>query len=417
MLSTFTYQAQEKKINLQHIIDERLNKILIGDPVRLNQVLINLVSNAVKFTQHGAINVTCDIVNEKAGQCWVRIEVSDTGAGIPPEKLMTIFESFSQADESVTRKYGGTGLGLTIVKQLVELQKGVIEVKSEEHVGSTFTVVIPYLIGKPKEIAKMEAKTKKDIKKIKVGNLSVLLVEDNDINRLYAKSILKLWKCHTETAENGLIAIEKVKSHMFDVILMDIQMPVMDGYEATHAIRLMDPPYNEIPIVALTANATKADVAKCLSIGMSDYLPKPFTPEDLYNKLFDDLKIRPTKRVNKTEEEVKKPSYDLNYLREVSGNNKEFIQEMVHTFVTTIPKVLDEMRESLKVKDWDKVSSLAHQIKPSLTLLGLSEMKNEVAQIEQHCKSKTKLDEMPGMMMDFFFQCESSINDLKKELA
>ncbi len=418
LLSTFAYHAQEKKINLQHIIDGKLNKILIGDPVRLNQILINLVSNAVKFTQHGSINVNCDILNEKAGQCWVRIEVSDTGAGIPPEKLMTIFESFSQADESVTRKYGGTGLGLTIVKQLVELQNGIIEVKSEEHVGSTFTVIIPYLIGKPKEIAKMEAKTKKDIKNIKVGNLSVLLVEDNDINRLYAKSILKLWKCHTETAENGLVAIEKVKSTLFDVILMDIQMPVMDGYEATHAIRHMEPPYCDIPIVALTANATKADVEKCLSIGMSDYLPKPFTPEDLYNKLFDDLKIRPTKRESKKEEEViKKISYDLNYLREVSGNNKEFIQEMVQTFVTTIPKVLDEMQESMKAKDWDKVSGLAHQIKPSLTLMGLSELKNNVVLIEQQCKAKTKLSEIPDMVFGFSYHCENAIAELKKELV
>jgi HPt (histidine-containing phosphotransfer) domain-containing protein len=178
----------------------------------------------------------------------------------------------------------------------------------------------------------------------------------------------------------------------------------------------MEPPYGEIPIVALTANATKSDVDKCLSIGMSDYLPKPFTPEDLYNKLFDDLKIRPTKRDFKTEEEVKKPSYDLNYLREVSGDNKEFIQEMVQTFVTTIPKVLTEMRESLKVKDWDKVSSLAHQIKPSLTLMGLSEMKNDVVVIEQNCKSKTKLGEMPDLVYDFSYQCESAITELKKEL-
>src|SRR6478609_3673173 len=152
LISSFTFQAREKRISLGYEIDEKLNKILLGDPVRLNQILINLISNAVKFTHAGSIQVKCSAEREQKGICWVRIEVIDTGVGIPQEKLSTIFESFSQADASVTRKYGGTGLGLTIVKQLVELQQGRITVSSVENQGSTFIVFIPYGIGKARNL-------------------------------------------------------------------------------------------------------------------------------------------------------------------------------------------------------------------------------------------------------------------------
>src|SRR5688572_4934073 len=293
LISTFTYQAREKNISLHYTVAESLNRFLIGDPVRLNQILINLISNAVKFTHTGSIHVNCKIDREQKNVCWVRISVTDTGVGIPSEKLVTIFESFSQADESVTRRYGGTGLGLTIARQLVDLQKGRIDVESKEHVGSTFTIVIPYEIGKTTKQSKQSFKQSNTPNETDHG-LHVLLVEDNDINRLYAKSILETWKCKTDIAENGLIAIEKLKSNQYDVILMDVQMPVMDGYEATKAIRTMAHPINVTPVVALTANATKNDIEKCLLAGMNDYVAKPFTPDDLYQKLFKKLKIVPS---------------------------------------------------------------------------------------------------------------------------
>src|SRR5690606_9619832 len=234
LVSTFTYQAKEKKLTIDYSIDEHLNKIFLGDPVRLNQILINLISNAVKFTHHGDITIKCTQAKEHRGVSWVNIEVTDTGVGSPEEKLHTIFESFSQADASVTRRYGGTGLGHTIVKQLVELQEGRIHVVSKEQVGSTFSVLIPYQIGKVKKITKVAQRTK-NLSGINTAQLHVLLVEDNDINRLYAKSILKNWQCHIDIAENGLVAIEKIKNNFYDVVLMDVQMPVMDGYEATKA--------------------------------------------------------------------------------------------------------------------------------------------------------------------------------------
>lgn len=418
LIGTFTYQARDKRIALEYAIDERLNKILLGDPVRLNQILINLISNAVKFTHNGAIKVDCSIDRQQKNTCWIRIEVKDTGVGIPGEKLNTIFESFSQADASVTRKYGGSGLGLTIVKQLVELQNGKITVRSEEHVGSTFIVLIPYGIGKTRSLGMpADDKKNKSLPDSALQNLRVLLVEDNDINRLYAKSILKNWRCYTDTAENGLVAIEKIKNGEFDVVLMDVQMPVMDGYEATKAIRSMAPPLNKIPVVALTANATKADVEKCMAAGMNDYLPKPFTPDDLRRKLFEELKLMSSAQgAGKKGSGARKSYFDFSYLRSVSGNNEEFIREMILTFSQSVPEILNGMRSSLDTKDWAKLSRLAHQIKPSFTLLGLDSMRGTLITIEEHGKSKENLEELTRIAKRFLAKCDEIIPHLKDEL-
>jgi PAS domain S-box-containing protein len=416
LVSTFTYQAKEKKLTIDYTIDEKLNRILLGDPVRLNQILINLISNAVKFTHHGSIMIKCSQAKEIRGDSWVQIEVTDTGVGIPEEKLNTIFESFSQADASVTRRYGGTGLGLTIVKQLVELQNGRIHVNSSEHSGSTFSVLIPYQIGKVKKITQIPKQTKKLDSGVDTAQLRVLLVEDNDINRLYAKSILKNWHCYIDVAENGLVAIEKIKNNFYDVVLMDVQMPVMDGYEATKAIRSMHQSA-KVPIIALTANATQRDVEKCLLAGMNDYLPKPFTPEDLYGKLFKDLKIRPAYKVLPPEPKaVTNTSYNLDYLKNISGNNSEFIQEMITTFLQTLPGILSEMKEATEAKAWEKVSRLAHQIKPSFTLMGLDALRTTILFIEENGKGGTRLNELSGVVANFTEKCQVVIHDLSKEV-
>jgi PAS domain S-box-containing protein len=412
LITTFNYQAREKNIALRYHIEESLNRFLMGDPVRLNQILINLISNAVKFTHTGSIHIKCSIIKEHNNICWIQISVSDTGIGIPTEKLTTIFESFSQADESVTRRYGGTGLGLTIARQLVELQKGKIDVESKEHVGSTFTIRIPYVMGKVKKLSKQTSKPK-GIGEGTAHNLRVLLVEDNDINRLYAKSILETWKCKTDIAENGLIAIEKLKSNLYDVILMDVQMPVMDGYEATKAIRMMPPPKNAVPIIALTANATKADVEKCLVAGMNDYVAKPFTPDDLYQKLFKKLKIVP--RPSSTKEEKIK-LYDLSYLKTISGDNGEFIREMVQTFVQSVPVLLADLENAMNHSDWSKVSRIAHQIKPSLTLMGIHQLKESVIQIEA-ITDKPITTSVNLQIKKFIQTCREIISALSIELA
>ncbi|MEX1240607.1 MAG: response regulator [Cyclobacteriaceae bacterium] len=417
VVGMFTYQAKEKKLALDYRIDPSLNRILLGDPVRLNQILINLISNAVKFTHTGEIQVLCSIDKPKKTGCLVKIEVIDTGVGVPADKLDRIFESFSQADASVTRKYGGSGLGLTIVKQLVELQHGTIQVKSAEHQGSNFMVSIPYSFSKSEVLKKASnARKSGSVAGQIVEETSVLLVEDNDINRLYAKSILQQWNCVVDIAENGLVAIEKVKYNHYDLVLMDIQMPVMDGYEATRTIRLMDSPMRLIPILALTANATRTDIERCFSSGMNDYLSKPFTPDDLFRKIFRDLKIRKKKNGTQKKEGERKVGFDLAYLRSVSNNNQEFLQEMIQTFVQSIPPVLKEMRHCLAKNNRQKLSRLAHQIKPSFSLMGKDSLRKTLFYIEENAEGKIDLKDLTRTVEGFIQDCDNAIAELKKEI-
>lgn len=415
LISTFTYQAREKKIELSYSIDPSLNTFLLGDPVRLNQILINLISNAVKFTHHGSIKVRCSVSKSRGEKSWIAFEVCDTGIGIPSSKLNTIFESFSQADESVTRKYGGTGLGLTIVKQLVEMQRGSIYVSSQENIGSVFSVIIPYTLAKAKSFER-KAGQKKLTSPFDLHNLKILLVEDNDINRLYAKSILKNWQCQADTAENGLIAIEKLKAQEYDVVLMDVQMPVMDGYETAKAIRLMPSPISTIPIIALSANATRSDAELCLAAGMNDYLAKPFTPEDLYSKLFHDLGIRPRHKHEKVAEPINGLTIDLHYLRSVSNDNAEFIRDIIETFIESLPTIIEQMKQALHNEDSLKAAQLAHQLKPSFTLLGVPELKKKAILIEEYGKSGKNLEVLAGLSQEFLSACKQIREQLIIEL-
>lgn len=419
LVNSFTYQAREKNLELTPVLDRRLNTIVMGDPVRLNQILINLISNAVKFTHHGFIRIEGAVSNKTKDRVLIKIVVQDTGVGIPKEKLERIFESFSQADASITRKYGGSGLGLTIARQLVELQRGRINVTSTENVGSVFTVTIPYPVARSSD-----AKRKSVHKTVTISHmpeLRVLLVEDNDVNRLYAESILRKWQCKTDTAENGFVAIQKLKSNIYDVILMDVQMPVMDGFEATTAIRLMPDPVRNTPIVALTANATKADIEKCLRAGMNEFLPKPFTPEDLYTKLFHDLSIspptsaRPVPAVVKTQPDNK--AYDLSYLRTTAKNDDEFLREIVDTFLASTPEILSEMEACIEQNQIDRVGRLAHKVKSSLVLLGMNKLKEEARLIELQANEQQSANAVGDKAKQFIMDCRNALVSLRQDFA
>jgi PAS domain S-box-containing protein len=410
LLSTFSHQANEKALKLELELQEEANKIFLGDPVRLNQILINLISNALKFTHIGFISIKCSVLKQERKKYQLKFEVSDSGIGIPKDKLKTIFESFSQADVSVTRKYGGTGLGLTIVRQLVELQGGTISVKSQIDVGSTFTFTLPYQISDARSIHRNKLQAGSHGRKT-LKDLHVLLVEDNDINRLYASSILKTWGCEVASAENGFVAVEKVKNQSFNVVLMDIQMPVMDGFEATKAIRSLSNPKNKVPIIALTANATRRDVEKCLAEGMDNCIAKPFTPEELFKIInqYTRKSIIVKAKVNPTNIS----EFDLSYLRKASNDNKEFIAEMVATFLETMPISIRDIRIFLQNKEWDKLAGATHKIKASITLMGLHAAKESAIKIETLAKTKQPAKGITPLVEDFCASLEHSLENLK----
>jgi signal transduction histidine kinase/ActR/RegA family two-component response regulator len=283
-------KAREKGISLVTSIDKRIPDHLIGDPTRLNQILLNLLGNAIKFTNKGEVKVSATLISDDKDDVEIKFCVADSGIGISADKLSLIFEGFTQASNETNRKYGGTGLGLTIAKQLVELQGGSITVESEEGKGSAFTFIIPFqksvaINAKPEIIEPEEEITH-------LAGIHILLVEDNPLNQMLARKILSDWNWEVDLAENGRIAIEKLTKNNYDIILMDIQMPEMDGYEATRIVRsAFSSPKCNTPIIAMTAHAFSSEVEKCLKAGMNDYISKPFDKKMLHKKIYSIFKI------------------------------------------------------------------------------------------------------------------------------
>ncbi|MCE9540266.1 MAG: response regulator [Bacteroidetes bacterium] len=277
-------RSVEKNIRLSTKIDPNISDHLIGDPTRLNQILLNLVGNGIKFTNQGEVKIIAELQSDVNGIEELKFSVIDTGIGIPEDKLKTLFKAFTQVSNETTRKYGGTGLGLVIAKQLVELQGGTISVQSKVGEGSTFNFYLKFKKGNALESSDKGGNENFEIKEL-VG-LKVLLVEDNLLNQILAKKVLTDWKMKVDTAENGLIAIDKLQKNDFDIILMDIQMPEMDGYDATHFIReKLHSPKSDIPIIAMTAHALTGEAERCINAGMDDYISKPFDSKVLYYKI------------------------------------------------------------------------------------------------------------------------------------
>lgn len=286
VVRTIKFKADEKGLRVSKTMDADIPALVMGDPVRYNQIVLNLMGNAVKFTESGRIGVTVEIVEENDTHIILRTEISDTGIGIPEDKLETIFESFTQATSQTTREYGGTGLGLAISKELVELQEGSFEVDSTVGKGSTFSFILPFLKADLTTIKKQEARKTYD-GKIPAGT-RILLVEDNRINVEVAAKLLHKWNdgLTIDHAENGEMAIKYLTERDYDIVLMDLQMPVMDGYSAAKHIRNnMQQPKRDIPIIAISASAFRADQQKVFDCGMNDYVSKPFVPEKLFEKI------------------------------------------------------------------------------------------------------------------------------------
>ncbi len=288
ILQLFNQKVKENNVELVSEYDKKIPAILLGDPLRLRQILLNLLSNAVKFTKEGTITICVKIVNEDAEKITIEFSLCDTGIGIPANKLKNIFNSFEQASQETSRSYGGSGLGLAIVKQLVELQGGNIEVTSKVGKGSTFVFTLNFLKVNAMVIkqAEQDQKLNQDETAIKPLNKTikkVLVVEDVALNQLLIKIILLDFGFDFDIAENGKIAIELLQKNNYDIVLMDLQMPEMDGFETTDYIR--NKMESTIPIIALTADVTTFDLSKCTAIGMNDYISKPIDEKLLYSKI------------------------------------------------------------------------------------------------------------------------------------
>lgn len=278
--------ATEKTIEIITSIDEQIPQHLLGDPTRISQILFNLVSNAIKFTHEGSVSIKVKLVESTATQSTVYFEVADTGIGIAQENLSNIFDQFTQASNDITRKFGGTGLGLAIIKKLITLHHSTIYVESEVNKGSKFYFTIAF-DKNSKPTSEIETDTANKFEPL--DNMHILIAEDNKINVFVATKFIKNWGIKYDIAENGQEALEKAKAYNYDLILMDLQMPQMDGFEAASAIRKFN---KKTPIFALTANALNEVKQEVLAAGMNDFITKPFDPNELY------LKIKAVKNKN-----------------------------------------------------------------------------------------------------------------------
>ncbi|GAB3195669.1 PAS domain S-box-containing protein [Pontibacter aydingkolensis] len=390
---TLIYKAEEKGLVYLTKPLQVSHNILTGDPYRLNQVLLNLLNNAIKFTESGSVTLSCQVLQETKDNLMIEFAVTDTGIGIPPDKLEYIFEGFSQAYSSTTRKYGGTGLGLSICRNLVEMQGGEIWVESHEGEGSSFKFVLTYPKYKDKAFISQQ-KDKTDFTVLE--GTRVLLAEDNEVNIFLAKSIMENWKFKVDVAHNGCEAVNMVEQNSYDLVLMDIQMPELSGLDATHLIRSNpDKKKSSIPIIALTANALKGDAEKYLSIGMNAYISKPFEEEDLYLKIFSVLPHKARMRKgdhlgNATvpADAPSEPLYDLSILHKMSRGNEAFIQRTKNLFIQTVPETLADIELKKQNSDWAGVSAAAHKLKPTIDTLRIEKLKEVIRQIEFGAKAQ-----------------------------
>ncbi|HEX9151143.1 MAG TPA: response regulator, partial [Flavobacterium sp.] len=274
-------KASENLNRIEVIIDDNFIPNVISDPLRIGQIITNLVSNAIKFTKNGLIQIKIDQIQQRDNISIFKVQIIDNGIGIDIAKFKTIFQKFEQAEAKTTRQFGGTGLGLAITKKLLRLLNSDIKLQSEIGTGSNFSFVLELPVFST-DFKLKSTIVYHDYKEENLEGLKVLLVEDNVINIKIAEKILKQWNVNVDTAENGLIAIEKFKLNAYDIILMDLSMPVMDGYEATAIIRSTN---TLIPIIALTASSSFNYLEKAIQIGVNEYIIKPFNPKELNMKL------------------------------------------------------------------------------------------------------------------------------------
>ena len=401
------YTAREKNIQLTYFISEDIIHCY-GDSLRITQVLVNLVNNAIKFTNQGSIDIRIDLLSESQNYQIIEFSVTDTGKGISKDKLERIFNSYEQEDEGISREFGGTGLGLTIAKEIVEKYDSTINVESEEGKGSRFFFVLK--LAKIREVGFKLEETKVEYD---FQDIRILLVEDNHVNRFYAETILVQKDIIVEMAEDGSEAVNQIQNNQYDLILMDMQMPVMNGLTATKIIRTQF--MNETPIIGLSANTVTEDINNCFEVGMNGYVAKPFEPDVLFNKIAEILKLKAIKNGEK-EEVITEPAYSLEKIKTTTNGNPSLTIKLLELFIEQVPKDIKLMKEHIVNKDYNNLFGLAHKNKPTFGVLGMNRGEELCRTIENfdHENSEQKL------LTNFFNELEklveSSVKDFKKEI-
>lgn len=413
----FYEKSRQKSIRFEVVMDQAIPEMVFGDPTRLTQILVNLVNNAIKFTDNGLVRLSCELKSMRNDVAQIIFRVKDTGIGIPADKMDTIFERFNQANKETTRKYGGTGLGLSIVRDLIQLQNGEITVTSRQNAGSEFIVTMTYAIS--------HETTTRTIENFKSGfrfesdrKFSVLMAEDNELNQKLAITYLKGFGLNVEVAENGQIAVDKLREKKFDLVLMDIQMPVLDGYHAAQKIR--QELRSSVPIVAMTAHIMSGEKEKCISYGMNDYISKPFKEGELYDVLSLYLKNprgSEYEEVNFQEESERSENVvDFKDIEEMARGNKAFIVEMIELFLEKNPLDISEIETAITANDLKTVRAISHRMKTSVGFMGLKQVGRVLGEIEEKAESGGEMKEIIALFDKVRSYCKSAIGEFENAL-
>jgi len=413
MLQLFKQKFLEKNLKLEVEYDNNIPDVLLGDPVRLHQIILNLVSNAIKFTNAGSIKVSVKLVSENDEQAKLQFSVADTGIGIEKAKLGKIFENFQQGSSDSSRLYGGTGLGLAIVKQLVEPQGGIIHVESEVGKGSVFSFTLDF----PKTDQTPDTELEIMEQNGDARNINVLVAEDVPLNQLLMKTILDEFGFKCDIAENGKIAVEKLKVNDYDVVLMDLQMPEMNGFDATGYIR--NRLKMQIPVIALTADVTTVDLAKCKAVGMNDYIAKPVDERLLYSKIVSLVKQSWASDEQKENDNYRKTEgkcTDLEYLMQRTKSNPTLMMEMISLYLEQTPPLVDAMKLSMKNKDWNSLYSAVHKMIPSFSIMGINhDFENIAKKVQEFASNQQQTDGITELVLKLENVCTQACKELETE--
>ncbi len=407
IIDLFQEQAGNKQLYLRSVISPELPSVLIGDPVRFNQIIINLVSNALKFTREGGIEIRLYPAGEdRNGKLNVILEVSDTGVGIAEEKIQQIFQEFAQADSSIAREYGGTGLGLSIVQKITTAHNGNITVASEPGKGTTFKVTLQYGIGGEQDLP---ISTKKKIIPTFNGQ-QVLAVDDQEFNRELVETILKKWNIVVTMASNGNEAVKLAGEKAFDLILMDIQMPGMSGLEASEQIRNSSGPNRKTPIIALTAGASRKEQLASEDAGMNGMLLKPFTQNDMHVMLSEHFGKSP--EIPEVHHAI---HLDMTDLVNLANGDDAFVINMLEIFLKNNRADFAQLDEAVKAGDLKQIRSLTHKMIPPCRHLGFTDIVDLLRKME-HAAEDDQTDNVRSFHEDLCVEIEQMYPLVEQEL-
>ena len=420
MKNTFQLKLGQRPVKVTVDFDKRIDTLLIGDDMILNQILMNLLGNAEKFTKEGEIAIKVSLDDIQGNALWIKFMICDTGIGIQKDKLELIFHNYKQAEKDIRERYGGTGLGLAIAKQLVELQGGQISVEEGPVYKTSFSFNLPFMDTRKRSVHVADGELENKYSKIDFGNAKVLVVEDNAMNLKYILSLLEKYRINYQLATNGPDALYFLESRQYDLVLMDIRIPGMDGFELAKKIREDETrPNVATPVIATTAAAMPSTIALARNIGITDILTKPYTPDQLLqvlNKYLNEDETEIIMEVQNLSGYEFHSSLDVRYLNTLYESNIGYAIDLFEIFVMTNKEEVGKLQALADNKDWEGLKFQVHKIKPNFSMVGLTWITTKMETLENYLNKAVSLETIPVMLREITDELKGLFPIVEQEL-